>query len=74
MVRVRLGTWEMYYILSLHKGRNMMMCVVCNLEDSGRQVGDDEGGRHSSVTPLQQVDDIKEEEVTWDHKDQQDSG
>lgn len=52
----------------------MMMCVVCNLEDSGRQVGDDEGGRHSSVTPLQQVDDIKEEEVTWDHKDQQDSG
>lgn len=52
-----------------------MICVLfCHLEDSSRQVADDEGGCHSGVTSLQQVDDVQEEEMTRDHEDNQDSG
>lgn len=48
--------------------------LFCHLEDGSRQVAHDEGGCHSGVTSLQQVDDVQEEEMPWDYEDNQDSG
>lgn len=52
----------------------MICALFCHLEDSSRQVADDEDGCHSGVTSLQQVDGVQEEEMTWDYQENQDSG
>lgn len=50
--------------------------TIClsDLKQSCRQVADDEGGCHGSMASLQEVDAVQEEEMSWDYKDDQDSG
>lgn len=48
--------------------------ISSNLKQSCTQVADDEDGGHGCMASLQQVDRIQEEEMTWDYKDEQDSG
>lgn len=45
-----------------------------NLKQSSRQVAEDEDGRQGQMSSLQEVDGVQEQEVTWDYKDDQDSG
>lgn len=58
--------------MTVADGRGERKCF--NLEQSSTQVAGDEDGRHGSMSSLQEVDGVQEEEVAWDYKDDQDSG